>query len=40
MMDGKILVAYGTASGSTAEVAQTIGEEIGKAGTQVDVRPV
>lgn len=40
MMDGKILVAYGTAAGSTAEVAQAIGEEIANAGTQVDVRPV
>ena len=39
-MDGKILIAYGTAAGSTAEVAQAIGEEIEKAGTQVDVRPV
>jgi menaquinone-dependent protoporphyrinogen oxidase len=39
-MEGKILVAYGTAAGSTAEVAQAIGEEIEKAGTQVDVRPV
>lgn len=39
-MDGKILVAYGAAAGSTAEVAQAIGEEIGNAGTQVDVRPV
>jgi menaquinone-dependent protoporphyrinogen oxidase len=39
-MDGKILVAYGTAAGSTAEVAQAIGEEMAQAGAQVDVRPV
>ena len=39
-MNEKFLVAYGTAAGSTAEVAQAIGEEIGKAGAMVDVRPV
>ena len=39
-MDGKFLVAYATAAGSTAEVAQAIGEEMGKAGALVDVRPV
>lgn len=34
----KILVAYSTNSGSTAEVAQAVGGELAKAGTQVDVR--
>lgn len=36
----KILVAYATNSGSTAEVARFIGEELQKAGYQVDVLPV
>lgn len=36
-MDKKFLVAYGTAAGSTAEVAEAIGEEMRKAGGQVDV---
>ena len=36
----KILVAYATNAGSTAEVAQTVGEELGKAGNQVEVRPI
>ena len=36
----KILVAYATNSGSTAEVAQAIGEELREAGNQVDVLPV
>lgn len=39
-MNGKILVAYGTGAGSTAEIAQTIAEEMTKAGALVDVRPV
>ena len=34
----KILVAYTTNSGSTEEVARTIGEELGKDGDQVEVR--
>jgi menaquinone-dependent protoporphyrinogen oxidase len=34
----KVLVAYTTNSGSTQEVAQAIGEELGKGGDQVDVR--
>ncbi len=33
----KVLVAYATMAGSTAEVAQTIGEEIAKGGASVDV---
>ena len=33
----KILVAYATMAGSTAEVAQVVGEEIANAGLQVDV---
>jgi menaquinone-dependent protoporphyrinogen oxidase len=36
----KILVTYATASGSTAEVAQAVAEEIAKSGCQVDVLPV
>jgi len=39
-MSKKILVAYGTAAGSTAEVAQAVGEEMEKAGVVADVRPV
>jgi menaquinone-dependent protoporphyrinogen oxidase len=39
-MTKRILIAYGTAAGSTAEVAQAIGEEMQKAGAQVDVEPV
>ncbi len=34
----KILVAYATNAGSTADVAQAVGEELGKDGAQVDVR--
>jgi len=34
----KILVAYATNAGSTAEVAQAVGEELGKNGAQVEVR--
>ena len=33
----KILVTYATMAGSTAEVAQAVGEEIAKSGFQVDV---
>src|SRR4030042_6012460 len=33
----KILVAYGTNAGSTAEVAEAVGEELGKNGDHVDV---
>jgi menaquinone-dependent protoporphyrinogen oxidase len=36
----KFLIAYGSAAGSTAEVAQAIGEEMQKEGAQVDVKPV
>jgi menaquinone-dependent protoporphyrinogen oxidase len=36
----KILVTYATMAGSTAEVAQAIGEEIARTGLQVDVRPI
>ncbi len=36
----RILVAYSTFSGSTAEVAQAIGEEIARNGLQVEVRPI
>jgi len=34
----KVLVAYTTNAGSTEEVAAVIGEELGQAGVQVDVR--
>lgn len=36
----KILVTYATMAGSTAEVAQAVGEEIAKSGAQVDVLPI
>ena len=36
----RILVTYATMAGSTAEVAQAVGEEIRKSGAQVDVRPL
>jgi menaquinone-dependent protoporphyrinogen oxidase len=36
----RFLVAYATMAGSTAEVAQAVGEEIAKRGLQVDVLPV
>jgi menaquinone-dependent protoporphyrinogen oxidase len=36
----KILVAYATNAGSTAEVAQAVGEELGKNGAQVEVRQI
>ena len=39
-MAKKILLAYGTAAGSTAEVAQAIGDKMGEGGAQVDVKPV
>jgi len=36
----KVLVAYATMAGSTADVARTIGAEIGQCGAQVDVLPL
>ncbi len=36
----KILVAYATMAGSTAEVAQAVGEEIANSGVQVEVLPI
>ncbi|MEA3327529.1 MAG: flavodoxin domain-containing protein [Chloroflexota bacterium] len=39
-MSKNVLIAYGTGAGSTAEVAQAIGEEMEKAGAAVDVKPV
>ncbi|MFL7893578.1 MAG: flavodoxin domain-containing protein [Anaerolineales bacterium] len=36
----KILVAYATMAGSTAEVAEAVAEEISKSGVQVDVLPI
>jgi menaquinone-dependent protoporphyrinogen oxidase len=39
-MNNKILVTYATLSGSTAEVAEAIGETLGQDGAQVDVRQI
>jgi menaquinone-dependent protoporphyrinogen oxidase len=39
-MPEKILIAYGSKAGSTAEVAQAIGEEMKAAGADVTVQPV
>ncbi len=39
-MEKRILVAYASNAGSTAEVAQAVGEEITHAGVQADVRPL
>ena len=36
----RVLVAYGTMHGATAEIAQAIGEELGHMGLETDVRPV
>lgn len=36
----KVLVTYATMAGSTAEVAEAVGEELAKSGLQVDVRPI
>ena len=36
----RILVAYATMAGSTADVAKAVGEEIAKSGLQVDVLPL
>ena len=36
----RILVAYATMAGSTADVARAVGEEIAKTGVQVDVLPL
>lgn len=39
-MADRILVAYATRYGSTAGIAEAIGDELRKAGDEVDVRPV
>ena len=39
-MEGKMLVAYATRYGSTAEVAEAVGERLGEQGLAVDVKPV
>jgi len=39
-MAKKILLAYGTASGSTEEVAQAVADEMRQAGAEVNVQPV
>ena len=38
-MASKVLVAYASKTGTAAEVAQAIGEELGRAGIAADVRP-
>ena len=40
IMADRILVAYATRYGSTADVAEAIGDELRKAGETVDVRPI
>ena len=40
MKENKILVAYATNSGSTADAARAVGEELGKEGIPVEVRRV
>lgn len=39
-MAKKILLAYASMSGSTVEIAQAVAEEIGKGGSEVEVKPV
>lgn len=39
-MSKKILIAYGTKAGSTAEVAEAIGEQMRDAGAEVTIQPV
>ena len=36
----KILITYATMSGSTAQVAQAVGEEIARSGLQVEILPI
>lgn len=36
----RVLVVYATFAGSTVEVAQAVGEELGRSGLQVEVRPI
>ncbi len=36
----RILVAYASMAGSTVEVAEAVGEELGKSGVEVDVLPI
>lgn len=39
-MNGKVLVAFASKHGSTAEIAQAIGDTLGEVGLVADVRPV
>jgi menaquinone-dependent protoporphyrinogen oxidase len=39
-MPRKIIVAYATRAGSTAEVAECVGKELSERGVEADVRPV
>ncbi len=40
MTNGRVLVTYATRAGSTAGVAQAIGQSLREGGAEVDVRPV
>lgn len=40
MVSDKVLVAYATRAGSTAEVAEFVGKTLREAGATVDVRPI
>jgi menaquinone-dependent protoporphyrinogen oxidase len=39
-MAHRVLIAFATNAGSTAEVAQAVGDALGQNGAQVDVRPI
>jgi len=39
-MNKKVLITYATKSGSTGEIAEVIGKELGKYGAEVNVQPV
>jgi len=40
MTDNKILITYASRAGSTAEIAQAIGNSLSRSGTQVEVLPM
>ena len=39
-MNKKVLITYATRSGSTGEIAEVIGKELGKCGAEINVQPV
>ena len=39
-MNSKILITFATESGSTAELAQTLGEELSRSAERVDITPI